>query len=177
MQLPWHHRPTHRFLPEMIYIVTAGTLHKAHYFKGDKRLTLLQSILLNTLDKHGWIIQAWAIFANHYHFIAISPPAGASLKALIRELHSVSSQAINRLDGIHGRRVWFQYWDTCLTFEKSWLARLNYVNNNAVHHGIVRNATDYAYCSATWFLQKADPAFSRKVKSFRYDHLKINDEF
>jgi putative transposase len=177
MQLPWHHRPAHRFVPEMLYMITAGTLDKIHYFQDAQRLELLQNIILNTLDKHGWIIQAWAVLVNHYHFIAISPRTGGSLKSLIQELHSIASRELNRLDGISGRKVWFQYWDTCLTYENSWLARLNYVNNNAVHHGIVRNATDYPYCSASWFQQQASPVFFRKVKSFRNDRLKIRDDF
>jgi putative transposase len=99
------------------------------------------------------------------------------LDSLFRELHSITAREVNRLDLISGRQVWFQYWDTCLTFERSWLARPNYVNNNAVHHKLVSNPTNYPYCSATWFEQNADPGFRRKVSSFRYDRLKIKDDF
>jgi len=31
--------------------------------------------------------------------------------------------------------LWYEFWDTHLTFEKSWLARLNYVHQNPVKHG------------------------------------------
>src|SRR6266568_1178059 len=58
-----------------------------------------------------------------------------------------------------GRRVWFQYHDTQLTFEKSYLARLKYVNENPVHHGIVLRATNYGWCSARWFEDHAERAF------------------
>jgi hypothetical protein len=40
--------------------------------------------------------------------------------------------------------VWFQSWDTQLTNEGSWLARLKYTHENAVHHGLVPQATHYA---------------------------------
>ncbi len=177
MSIPWHHSPEHRFTPGMDYIVTAGTLKKLHIFNSPDRLELLQNELLETLEKHEWMVQAWAVFVNHYHFIARAPQVGTSLSALIQELHSVSAREVNQLDGIIGRQVWFQYWDTCLTYEKSWLARLNYVHNNAVRHKLVSVAENYPYCSASWFQLKADPVFRRKVNSFRYDRLKIKDDF
>jgi putative transposase len=76
-----------------------------------------------------------------------------------------------------GRQAWFQYWDACLTFEKSWVVRLNYVNNNAVHHRLVPAAANYPRCSATWLEQQVDPAFRPEVTSCRLDGLRIRDEF
>jgi putative transposase len=177
MIVAWHHSPAHIFIPGEIYIVTGGTLEKKHFFNSPDRLELLQTILLETLEKHQWIIQAWAVFVNHYHFIARALESDLSLGALIQELRSVTAKEVNRLDGIIGRQVWFQYWDTCLTYEKSWLARLNYVNNNAVKHRLVSDASNYPYCSAGWFQQKANPTFRRKVSSFCYDRIKIPDDF
>ena len=95
----------------------------------------------------------------------------------MKELHSKTALALNELDRIRGRQVWYQYWDTCLTYEKSWLARLNYVNSNAVHHGLAKIAVDYPHCSAAWFEQTASPAFNRTVKLFKYDKVKVFDEF
>jgi len=173
----WHHSPFHNFIPGEIYIVTAGTLYKKHYFHDDARLQFLQDKLLTILDDNKWATHAWSVFPNHYHVIARAPQEGTPLDALIKELHSITAREVNRLDGVSGRQVWFQYWDDCISFEKSWLARLNYVNNNAVHHGIVRIATDYPYCSAAWFEKNASRSFCSAVKSFRYDRLKIMDDF
>jgi putative transposase len=177
MTKPWHHSPIHLFVSGATYIVTGSTYEKAHFFNCPERLVLLQETLLEVLEKHGWILQAWAVFANHYHFIAVAPKTGISLGSLIKKFHSITAIEVNRLDRISGRQVWFQYWDTCLTYENSWLARLNYVHNNAVHHGIVKLAENYPYCSAGWFQQKADPAFQKKVNSFRHDCIKIVDDF
>ncbi|MGZ3632738.1 MAG: hypothetical protein ACXWM7_00200 [Parachlamydiaceae bacterium] len=33
----------------------------------------LHSLLLELARKYGWNLEAWAIFSNHYHFIAQSP--------------------------------------------------------------------------------------------------------
>jgi putative transposase len=100
MTLPWHHSPPHLFTPELLYMVTAGTLHKNHIFSGQARLDYLQATLLRTIDKYGWIIQAWAVFVNHYHFIAQASKIKGSLTALIKELHSITAIEVNRLDHI-----------------------------------------------------------------------------
>ena len=173
----WHHSPTHVFLPGAFYMVTAGTLDKEHFFRSPERLMLLQNVLFESLDLERWDLQSWAVFSNHYHFIAHAPENATTLKSTIKRLHSKTAVEINGLDQTPGRQVWFQYWDTCLTYERSYLARLNYVNKKPVHHGLVPIAALYPYCSASWFEQQADRAFRRKVQSFSYDRIKIIDDF
>ena len=172
----WHHRPVHVFVPNQLYMVTASTLHKQLLF-GDDRLSILQECLFSVVEKFGWELQAWALFSNHYHFIAKAPDDAQTLKTLVRQLHSLTARELNRMDGCPGRRVWFQYWDTCLTYEKSYYARLNYVMNNPVHHRLVYVASEYKFCSASWFEAAADRSFVNKVKSFQYDQVKVQDEF
>lgn len=173
----WHHRPAHLFVPNTAYIVTASTLHKQHYFRGIERLRLLQEELFAAAAANGWELQAWAIFSNHYHFIAHAPADAATLRRMLQRLHSATARAINRMDGTPGRQVWFQFWDTCLTYEASYYARLNYVHNNPAHHGLVPTAEQYEFCSAAWFAANANPAFYRRVHSYRYDKIEIEDDF
>ena len=73
--------------------------------------------------------------------------------------------------------MWYQFRETQLTYEKSWLARLNYVNQNAVHHGLVREATQYPYCSAAWFEREAEPGFYRAVTMIKTDRLNVQDDY
>ncbi len=173
----WHHRPAHLFVPNTAYIVTAGTLHKQHYFQGVERLRLLQEELFAAATAYAWALQAWALFSNHYHLIASAPADATTLKPMLQRFHSATSRAVNRLDNALGRQVWFQFWDTCLTYEASYYARLNYVHHNAVHHGLASVAEQYEFCSATWFVAEADPAFYKRVCSYGYSKVKIQDDF
>ncbi|MFC1601351.1 transposase [Candidatus Sumerlaeota bacterium] len=173
----WHHRPTHVFLPNTMYFVTAGTMNKAPFFDQPARRELLQDALHEVAVAYDWRLEAWAVFANHYHFIGLSPDRGRTLKRMIQRLHSQTSREVNRLDERRGRKVWFQYRDTCLTYENSYFARLNYVNENAVKHDMAAVAHAYPYCSASWFKAEADPTHRRKVESFRWDQLQITDDF
>jgi putative transposase len=158
-------------------MVTAATLRKEHFFHDTSRRRMLHDLLLELGEKYGWQLEAWAVFSNHYHWIGEAPTAATTLKKFISHLHTASARAINAMDRVTGRKVWFQYWDTCLTNERSYLVRLNYVHNNAVHHKLVDTAEQYEFCSARWFAANGDAAFRHKVASFRYDRLNVPDGF
>jgi putative transposase len=157
--------------------VTAGTYGKQHFFQTPDRLSFLQDQLLSLALQYGWRLQAWAVFSNHYHFVALSPDDPASLRSFLRHLHSVPAREMNRLDATPGRSVMYQFWETHLTFERSYFARLNYVHQNPVKHGLVLDATLYPWCSAAWFARTAPPAFYKMIASFKIDRISVVDDF
>src|ERR1039458_9298182 len=71
------------------------------------------------------------------------------------------------MDGVEGRTVWHNFRDTRLTYQYSYLARLNYVHRNAVKHGLVPVANQYPWCSAAWFERIASPAQVKTIYRFR----------
>ncbi len=173
----WPHAPVHKMSEHGVYIVTAGTLHKLHHFNSGEKLSLLESKLLELADRYQWQIQAWAAFPNHYHFVARGCPTSGALRKYITHLHADTAGAVNRLDHAEGRKVWFNFWDTKLTFETSYLARLNYVHQNAVKHGVVPVANQYRWCSAAWFERVATPAMVQTIYSFKIEEVQVQDDF
>ncbi|MFK7911780.1 MAG: transposase [Akkermansiaceae bacterium] len=106
----WPHAPEHRLGGHGAFMVTAGTYEKAHLFDTDHKLDSLCGGLHKYAQKYQWRLQAWAVFSNHYHFVATTPEAGAeNLKDLIREFHSRSARWLNKQDGATGRKVWHNY--------------------------------------------------------------------
>jgi putative transposase len=158
-------------------MVTGGTYRRLHLFGSPERLTILHDRLLTLAEEYEWMLQAWAVYSNHYHFIGDSPADPGSLREMVRRLHWETAVAVNDLDHCTGRKVWFNYWDTHITFEKSFFARLNYVHYNPQKHGIVQDATEYPWCSAAWFEKEATPGFVRTIKSFGTDQLRVPDDF
>jgi hypothetical protein len=51
------------------------------------------------------------------------------------------------------------------------------VNENPVHHRLVPCATQYRWCSASWFEEHAPKSFVASVSRFRIDKLNIWDDF
>ena len=170
------HAPPHRF-SSGTYMVTAATLYKNHFFNSQEKLQFLQDTLQNFAVKYHWNLNAWAVFSNHYHFIAHTQENADNLPEFMKELHAVTAKYVNQMDKLVGRQVWYQYWDTHLTYQKSYFARLKYVMQNPVKHGLVKEAIEYPWCSVRWFHEKADKSFRTTVENFKCDKLNILDDF
>jgi len=95
------------------------------------------------------------------------------LSRLLGTLHEKTAKWINKLDATPARKVWHNYRETRLTYEKSYLARLNYTHQNAVKHRLVPVAHQYPWCSARWFERTATPAQIKAIYRFKTDGLKL----
>ncbi len=167
----------HRLGERGTYFVTASTYRKEHFVRGAERLQVLQRGLLTLAREYGWQLEAWAVFSNHYHFVAQSPEDSESLRSMLRNLHGRLSGWLNKLDHTPARKVWFNFRETQLTYEKSYLARLAYVHQNPVHHRLVPVANAYPWCSARWFERTATPAQVKTIYGFKTDQMKVVDDF
>ena len=114
---------------------------------------------------------------NPYHIIARGEGDSAQLDSYIKHTHCNTARDLNAHDHVAGRPVWYNYWETRLTYERSYLARLNYVHQNAVKHGLVTVASNYPWCSAAWFERTASLAAVKTIYSFKTNNLKIHDDF
>ena len=173
----WPHSPPHRLTEEGVYMITVGTYKKVHLFNTPQKLQMLQNNLLSMSKNYGCELQAWAIFSNHYHFIARSSNNPLSLKKWITIMHQKTATVLNTLDGTSNRRVWHQFWDSRITYYTSYMARLHYVHQNPVKHGIVPVANQYPWCSANFFEKNAHQPFVKTVYSFDYSTVRIFDDF
>ncbi len=158
-------------------MVTGATLRKERHFNSPEKLSLLENELLTLAKSYDWQIEAWAVFFNHYHFVARSDGDTASLNIFLQHLHSNTSRKLNEMDKCQGRKVWYNFWDTKLTYERSYLARLNYVHQIPVKHRLVYCANQYEWCSAAWFERTASAAAIKTIYSFKTDQLRIDDDY
>lgn len=177
---PWPHAPTHQLAAGGTFFVTAATYLKEQHFRGGDRLRILHRGLLTVARDYGWQLEAWAVFSNHYHFVAHSPPdqpTAESLSRMLKTLHVKTSGWVNRLDRTPARQVWFNFRETRLTYPTSYFARLNYTHQNPVRHGLVPVANQYPCCSAAWFERTASPAQVKTIYRFKTEKLQVHDDF
>ena len=174
---PHLNTPPHWFVSNAIYIVTGATLYKKTLLDSDSKRFNFCETLVERTGILGWSLEAWAVMPSHYHFIGRNPENALSLKALIQGVHSINAKFINRIDETPGRRVWYNYWDTCIMTEESYYARLNYVIHNPVKHGLAQNPEDYPFSSYRHFLENTEPDFQKLVLSRSIDDVQIIDDF
>jgi putative transposase len=173
----WPHAPPHWKWRAGTYFVTAGTYLRKHRFGSRPRLAYLTRELLALADEAGWQLEAWAVFSNHYHFVAKSDDDSKPLGSWLRVLHGRSACWVNRRDGMRGRKVWHNFRDTRLTIPTSYLARLSYVHRNPVRHGLVARPDLYPWCSAGWFERNASRSQVATIYGFKIDRLNVNDDY
>ncbi|MBC8509460.1 MAG: transposase [Chloroflexi bacterium] len=173
----YKHNPPHLFRPNAIYMVTGSCYQRVHFLDSDQKKQHLCETLFERADQFGWRLEAWAVLSNHYHFVAQAPEDAATLKSLMQAVHSISAIEVNKIDDQPGRKVWYNYWDSCINAEASYLPRLTYVHMNPVKHGIVENAEDYPFCSYRWFIENGDPEFVKMVLHQPLEDLKVKDDF
>ena len=175
----WPHAPPHRLAETGVYMVTSRARQGKSLFFTPQRRDWFQDLLLNLANEFDWKLEAWAVLSNHYHLVAHSPEGetGAnSLRPLIRKVHSLATKQCNVWDQTPGRtRLWHNFRETHLTYEASYFARLHYVHENAVHHGLVTHGWQWRWCSASAFEAAERAARVATVKSFRYDQIAKDD--
>ena len=77
-------------------------LFKAYHFRTSKRLDVLQRGLLAVAGDFSWNLEAWAVFSNHYHFVAHSPGDSKDTEALsqmLGVLHTRTAGWVNHWTG------------------------------------------------------------------------------
>lgn len=173
----WPHAPMHAFNEKGLYMVTGATLYNELHFIRSEDLDHLQNSLFELSLRYQWRLEAWAIFANHYHFLAASENP-QSLPKFITHFHASTARELNKINNSPGRKVWYQYWDSRITYHNSYMARLNYVMQNPVKHKLAAQAADYPWCSAAWFARHATKSYQDVVTSFKIDRVAcIPDDF
>ena len=172
----WPHAPVHRLHGDGTFFITGSAYGKRHVCPTARHLDAVQEILFAQANENQCSIQSWCLLSNHYHLV-VRCHDGEHLQTMLSRFHSVSAAELNRLDGVPRRRVWFQFFDKTLTFERSWLARLRYTNENAVHHGIVDRAIDYRWCSAAHFERNVARAFVETLRRLKVDAVSVYDDF
>jgi len=175
---PWPHAPPHWTFSPGIYFITASAYHREHRFNTDEKRQAVIRTMLDTASQRDWHLKAWVVLSNHYHLLAKSPESGgSSLRDWLREFHRESAREVNRLDGEPGRRVWMNYRESRITHQTSYLARIHYIHQNPVKHGLVAAAEQYAWSSMRWFSSHASSGFVQSVSRFASDRLNVWDDF
>jgi putative transposase len=173
----WPHAPPHRLEQAGVYFVTARTTAQRHLLHTPERRSWFEQLLFDIFAEKGWQLEAWAVLSNHYHVVAHSPQGNAeSLGPMLQRLHSQTTKRLNEEDRTPGRtRLWQNFRETHLTFQRSYLARLNYTHQNPKHHGLVPLASQWQWCSAAAFKRSATAAWVKTIASFAYDEIAAED--
>jgi putative transposase len=173
----YEHNPPHLFSPNSTYMITGATYNRIHFFESEKSLEVLSNAIIQYYTKFDWRINAFVVLPNHYHVLCVAPDEIISLPRIVKNIHKITAIAVNKLDGIQGRKICWNYWDSCITFEKSYFARINYIHFNPVKHGYVDDPIEWKYSSYRVYSERHRLEKDRFEKEYPFDRVKVRDDF
>ena len=153
------HNPPHLFLSDTFYMLTASTYERAPVMFSERRKMDWIEAFLKAGEIYKWQIIAWVVLDNHYHAILKSPKNAHTLSKFVSSYHKFTSRKWNEEDQVSERKLWWNYWDTCLRSENDFYNRLQYVFWNPVKHGLSDTPEEYAFSNYKEFLLNWDVVF------------------
>ena len=146
------HNPPHLFLPNTLYMLTASIYQNEPLIQSPDRKLQWAESFLKSAEIYKWEIVAWVVLHNHYHAIVQSPEKAKTLSKFIGSTHKYTARRWNEEEQLSGRKVWWNYWDTCIRSEREYYNRLRYIFWNPVKHGLTENPGDYSFSNYKEFL-------------------------
>jgi putative transposase len=140
------------YLSDTWYAVTGSICHRQHLLKSAVRKELLRDQLETLVTEFRLRLAAWVILDNHYH-VLVKSGVGDDIPRFLGRLHGRISFELNKLDVTRGRRVWDNYWDTCIRGEADYWTRFNYIHHNPVKHRYATRMGDWAFSSYNYYLR------------------------
>lgn len=158
--------------PGGIYFMTFTVIGWVDVFTRERYRTIVTESLSYCRANKQLSIHGWVLMSNHLHLIA-SVPHDINMADVVRDFKKHTARRIvESLQNESGesRREWmlnlfafagknnrdntnFQFWrndnrGVVIYSQAVFLEKLNYIHQNPVRSGIVRNAVDYVYSSA-----------------------------
>ena len=140
-------RLTHPREEGVCYHVTSTTYKRQPFFRDNSCAQDLWDVIDAQRRRGRFHLLAFAIMPDHLHLL-LTPPEGATLGLIMREIKKGSARMINRRLGRLGK-VWMdRYYDHGVRGVRELWEKVAYIHGNPVREGIVEEASEYRFSSA-----------------------------
>lgn len=151
--MPATHHPPHVYLDNTWYMLTASTYQRQPALSEYRAKVFAREQLKSLVAPFGVSLKAWVILDDHYHLL-LRITCGADLPRFVGRLHGSISRQVNAWAQTLGRRLWDNYWDTCMRTEDDLWRRFNYIHQNPVKHGYVGELAKWEFSSYPYYLRE-----------------------
>ena len=154
------HRPFHLELENEFYFLTGRLYSDSKVFYKNSNKDIFLNLLFDKIKIFDYQIFTFAVLLNHYHLLLKINKKPIS--DFINQLQGSSSFIINRIESRQGRKNFYQYWDWCIRNEADFYKHFNYINQNPIKHGLVKNLEElvnYKYCGYKYLVEKNGEEF------------------
>jgi putative transposase len=150
--MPLRHRS--QLVDQRFFFVTTSTKDHCPLFEDSILKAALLDIIIEVAKFHGIVLYGYVIMSNHFHLMVRVETGGSGLSQLMRDIKSFVWRRM--FPGRPG--IWESRFDDLAIYtEEQFRTKLNYIHNNPVKAGIVREASEYPFSSAhAWQTGESD---------------------
>jgi putative transposase len=111
--------------------------------------------------------------------MANAPENAGNLARIMNNIHKFIGLWIrkNIKEAEKAKRIMYNYWDSCITYEASYFTRLNYIWKNPVKHGYVKVLEDWKFGSYISRMEDRKEELEKIKNSFPCDKVNVRDDF
>ena len=173
------HNPSHLFKSNAKYFITGATYLKKAFLVAESAKGKLLDSVKKGCEKYFWVLEDWVILDNHYHLMLNAPNSVSTLSKMFNEVHKFTAIWLkeNFLELKKEKRIFYNYWDSCITYEKSYFARLNYIYFNPLKHGYVKEANNYMWGSYRFRLKEEFDYLNKLKEKYPWNRVIVKDDF
>jgi putative transposase len=128
------------------HVTQRGTNHQRVFFSAADRVTYLRLLQQNAAAAETRVL-AWCLMTNHIHLVLV-PDREDSLEVLLRRLHGRYAQMVN-IKRMRSGHLFQNRFFSCALSSGYLLRTLAYVERNPVRAGMVAQAEQYEWSSAS----------------------------
>jgi REP element-mobilizing transposase RayT len=128
-----------------IYFITTCTLGRRPVLATNEVATKLGGEWRNAHDRHGWAIGRYVIMPDHVHFFCRAELGAKPLSVFIQKWKQWTSKRIARELNVAGRVWQEEFFDHVLRSSESYSQKWDYVKENPVRAGLVKNSVDWPF--------------------------------
>ena len=155
---PLHTPPHAQSEAQRLYHLTAACYeHRPIIGVSPARMASFEDELIRVLTGDGCCLRVWCVLPNHWHALVSVSRLPELIQGLGR-LHGRASRFWNREDSSPGRTCWHGCADRAMRNEEHMYATVNYILNNAVHHGYATRWQEWPYTNARDYLAEVGEA-------------------
>lgn len=134
------------YLENHCYFVTVNAFNKRNIFKLDR----FKMLYLETLDycrkKFKFQLFGFVIMRDHIHLL-LTPPGKYTISDVMHHVNGVFANKYNKITKNSGRVIQRKFWEHIIRNKNDFEEKLNYIHNNPVRAGLVKNLEDWKYSS------------------------------
>jgi REP element-mobilizing transposase RayT len=109
---------------------------------------IVDAIQYNAKILGHYVLHAFVVMPNHVHLLATP---GVALPKLTKSLKGITGKRANAMLAMTGRSFWQEEsYDHLVRHEREFEKIRNYIEENPVRAGLVREASEYRWSSAGW---------------------------